>query len=180
MPTPSRKLKAAFLLLVWAAVGCARVYHRPPDTASLAERQAIYERQHATVRWFDGFKVQGRGVHFRYGRPYAESVAQYLDACGDTASAAMARQAKPYYFWGVAGALTCLAAGAIAQVYHGPQDDNWIIAGGALGLGLEYTLIKFGNARYVRPAAQSYNDYLRRDLRLDETTEGPAREPVAQ
>lgn len=161
-----KAIEVVLLSAVFALSGCATVYHTPPQSASLAERQQVYDRQKATYDWFNYVRVGGRQLPLG-GHSYAISVAKYYEAGGDTLSAKMAADAAPHYAWGLAAGLAGLLGGIAVQSSQGWQDLRWLCIGGALGIGVEITVINFGNERYIRPSVASYNSYLRRDLALD-------------
>jgi hypothetical protein len=159
-----RRCLIVFLALL---VGCATPYHRPPATATLLERQRIYAQDAVTYHWFGGFRV-GRKP-FQYGAGLiSNQIADYFAAGGDQDSAAMAREATPYYWLGLALGVGGLAVGVIQFATQPAEKGNWLLVPGLAGVGSELLTIHWSNGRYLRPAADSYNRYLQRDLGLPE------------
>jgi hypothetical protein len=106
----------------------------------------------------------------------------YMEAGGDSVSGEMALDALPWYRAAVEGAYALIGAGVIAQLLQNQnkQDLTWVLVGGFAGISLEVTLIKFGCARHLQPAAESYNRYLRRDLGLEDAFPSGVPQAVSQ
>lgn len=164
---PNKAIQLAILSTLFALSGCATVYHTPPQSASLAERQQVYASQKAGYSWFNGVRVGGRQLPQGSWRSYPDTVANYYEAGGDTASAGIAAQAAPYYQAGLVTMLVGALGGLALQLSQGSSNPPWFAVGAVLGYGTQITLMTIGGEKYLRPSVASYNGYLRKDLGLE-------------
>jgi hypothetical protein len=152
--------------------GCAVApYKRPSVETGLQERREIYEQKKVELSNWTWVQVGGRPV-VHFPKDYAGSLADYMEASGDPTSAARARMASPYSWTGLAIGLGCLTAGILSNGDNKTVQPS-LLAWGLGGIGLEFICIVWGRQKHVRPAADSFDAYLLKDLGLSE----PSRQP---
>jgi hypothetical protein len=150
--------------------GCAawspKPYVKPPATATLEERQKIYDTHCVTFDPWLGYEVGGKTPLFRSWGIY-EGYARYYAKSGDEASAATVRLAKPNETYalasgllGVAGSAALFAANGFNLMTAWP----WVTLGA--GYSGEIFFLKRGERQQGRAAALSFDRYLAQDLGL--------------
>lgn len=144
-------------------------YVRPAQPLSPEARQGLYQEKSIVYDWWTGYQA-GSGIPSggaSGGLSYNSRLGGYMEASGDTISAARARQAEAFSMAGLAVGLGGVLAGSLA---YPPTRENLGPFLGVVGAGLagEIVLLEWGRRRHVDPAVRSFNAFLRRDLGLPE------------
>lgn len=142
-------------------------YHRPPESASVAEREKIFQQQR--VGWTDGisFEVGDR----LYGCVFQ---AEYYKISGDLEASRLQQQANLWRNLSIWGLLAGATAGAVIGFNSVPAHTDEIgddRDGGAL-IGILIGGVAVGvsmglaTGSYERDARDHFNEYLAKDLGL--------------
>jgi hypothetical protein len=164
--------KALFLIFAASFCGCSTLlpYKSPSKDASLMERHEIYAEHCVTYDydWWNGARIRVGGEASGGWWNMYSRFKNYYDSSGDTQSGEMVGEFSPWNWTALGVGLSGLVVG---EVLANQNLNNWqipLFTSVAVGLGGEIGIVEWGHWHHFRPAANSFDEYLRRDLGIFE------------